>query len=224
MIFRHTSAEPGLWRGWLHNGQSVEVSWGGNYWKFGAGVLIHSNDDDQGDRMLAVSLWKLSVYFPLGIVRKPYQVGDEPQWSAFGYQEEGLWLHWGAKRKGYDWPFALFTVSYEQQLADGEWVSVFDNDAKPNTEAHPYRYVLQSGEEQNRTATVSKRRHVLSRRGLHWLGWPVTIKESIDVNFDAEVGERTGSWKGGCTGCGYDLRPGETMLQSLRRMEAERKF
>ncbi len=38
------------------------------------------------------------------------------------------------------------------------------------------------------------------------------------------VGERTGSWKGGTIGCGNDLLPGETMEQSLRRMERDRTF
>lgn len=30
--------------------------------------------------------------------------------------------------------------------------------------------------------------------------------------------------KGGCTGCGYDIKPGETPLECLQRMERERKF
>lgn len=50
------------------------------------------------------------------------------------------------------------------------------------------------------------------------------MSRSIDVEFNAEVGERTGSWKGGCIGCGYQMNPNETPLQALRRMEAERKF
>lgn len=44
------------------------------------------------------------------------------------------------------------------------------------------------------------------------------------VEFDDEVGERTGSWKGGCTGCSYEWERNETMLSALRRMEATRKF
>lgn len=47
---------------------------------------------------------------------------------------------------------------------------------------------------------------------------------AIDVQFSDEVGERTGSWKGGTIGCGYNMLPGESPLDTLRRMEAERKF
>ena len=107
---------------------------------------------------------------------------------------------------------------------DGTWADVFNHKVVPYSETHPYTYVLRSGEVQKRTATISKRRHILGRRVLRSLGWPVHISESIDIEFSDEVGERSGSWKGGCIGCSYELRPGETMEQSLRRMEAERKF
>ena len=47
---------------------------------------------------------------------------------------------------------------------------------------------------------------------------------NIDVQFDGEVGERSGSWKGGTVGCGYDKLPHESIEQCLRRMEKEREF
>ena len=103
-------------------------------------------------------------------------------------------------------------------------MSVFDDTAKPYTETHPYSYLLRSGEVQHRTATVSKRRHVLTYRALKALGWPRWVRESIDVQFSDEVGERSGSWKGGCVGCSWDIQPGETMEDALRRMETVRKF
>jgi len=49
-------------------------------------------------------------------------------------------------------------------------------------------------------------------------------RRTIAVEFNEEVGERTGSWKGGVLGCGYDMKPGETRLECLRRMERERRF
>ena len=39
-----------------------------------------------------------------------------------------------------------------------------------------------------------------------------------------EVGKKKGSWKGGCIGCSYDLKPGETPEECLKRMEKEREF
>ncbi|QEW27846.1 hypothetical protein [Roseovarius indicus] len=234
MIFKHTSSEPGLWRGWLKNGQSVEISTSKHGWDFGGGVHVHSNDEDRGDRMLFLKFWRLTVVLPLGVIDHPWPAMDGPQWSAYASKEFGLTFHWGLRRKSFDWPWDWHTLAYEMQLPkhekqigpddEGAWVDVFNREAEPYKEHHPYTYTLKNGTVQERVATVSKRRHVLTWRAFKSLGWPFWIKESIDVEFDGEVGERTGSWKGGTIGCGYDLRPGETMLDALRRMEGERIF
>lgn len=62
-----------------------------------------------------------------------------------------------------------------------------------------------------------------------WFRWfrlpfPWKTRQSIDVHFSDEVGDAAGSWKGGVIGTGWDMLPGETMEQTLRRMEAERRF
>ena len=46
----------------------------------------------------------------------------------------------------------------------------------------------------------------------------------IEIEFDKEVGKKKGSWKGGCIGCSYDLKPGETAEECLKRMGKEREF
>lgn len=88
---------------------------------------------------------------------------------------------------------------------------------------YPYRYELKSGEIQKRTATVHVDRMTWRAR---W--WPIIpiqkIRTSINITFSDEVGDGSGSWKGGCTGCGYEMLHGESPEQTLRRMERERKF
>lgn len=94
-------------------------------------------------------------------------------------------------------------------------------------ESFPYQYTLRSGDVQIRTATVTVGRMSWAwRMPARWFGiwWPRKVRTSINVDFSGEVGERTGSWKGGTIGCGYDLRLGESPEQCLRRMEQERKF
>lgn len=93
-------------------------------------------------------------------------------------------------------------------------------------ESFPYRYTLRSGDVQDRTATVTTDRMTWCWRLPWMLGvwFPKRVRTSINVEFSDEVGERSGSWKGGTIGCGYDLRPGETPEQCLRRMERERTF
>jgi hypothetical protein len=91
------------------------------------------------------------------------------------------------------------------------------------TEIYDYTYVLKSGKVQNRKANVYVSRMTWLMR---W--YPVLpfkkVRTCIEISFSDEVGEKTGSWKGGCVGCGYEMKPGETPLETLRRMERERKF
>lgn len=115
-----------------------------------------------------------------------------------------------SERKGHRKPF-LDTFDARKQI-----------EADVSIQA-PYTYALKQGVSQRRLATVHCIRMEWRTR---W--WPLIprrkVRTSIQVAFSEEVGEGTGSWKGGCTGCGYDMLPGETMLACLRRMEAERKF
>ena len=65
-----------------------------------------------------------------------------------------------------------------------------------------------------------------SYRESRWLRWTSLfekLRTSIRVKFSDEIGEQSGSWKGGCTGCGYDLLPDETAEHCFRRMERNRK-
>jgi hypothetical protein len=88
----------------------------------------------------------------------------------------------------------------------------------------PYHYKLQSGQVQARLATVRVERRTWVWRWCAWLGWPRHIVTSISVDFDEEIGERCGTWKGGTVGCGYTMQLGETPEACLRRMEIERLF
>lgn len=88
----------------------------------------------------------------------------------------------------------------------------------------PYTYTLRNGIAQHRTATVSGEEREWRWTWLKWLPWPRKVRRSIDVQFSDEVGEKTGSWKGGVVGCGWDWKHGETLEQALRRMEREQKF
>jgi len=89
---------------------------------------------------------------------------------------------------------------------------------------YPYVYRLKSGKIQERIATVKVEEREWRMRWLRWTTRFNKVRRDIAIDFNDEVGERTGSWKGGCTGCGYNLNPGETPLECLRRMEKERKF
>lgn len=116
------------------------------------------------------------------------------------------------------------------------------------TESHPYTYVLKKGFVQHRIATIRVEEREWRQLWLKWTNLFSKKNRDISVEFSyggpikrevlfekqmhkkenpehtGEVGERTGSWKGGTVGCGYKMLPNETPLDTLRRMERERKF
>ena len=62
------------------------------------------------------------------------------------------------------------------------------------------------------------------RKWLTWTKLGNVVSKVIDVSFSDEVGARKGSYKGGTMGCSYEMKPGETALECLMRMENEREF
>lgn len=166
---------------------------------------------------------------------------DSPKWG-IAYHGSTFWIYRGGKGNlngGNKWwtldaPWRWQWVRTSNLRKDGAW----EHETKGNSkdfykdkwkgiiwnEIHPYTYVLKNGTVQNRNATIK----VAEREWrLHWLKWLPIIKKIskvIEIDFDGEVGERTGSWKGGTVGCSYPLLPHETPLECLRKMEKERKF
>lgn len=144
------------------------------------------------------------------------------------FNRGSLHLRWNKIWKILHAPWEWRHVRHEILMVDGSWYrpgpEEWERPAGRFEERHSYTYVRKNGEVQNRMATIGVEEREWNWRWFLWLGWPRKIRRTIDINFDGEVGERSGSWKGGCMGCGYTLLPGETPLECLRRMERERKF
>ena len=49
-------------------------------------------------------------------------------------------------------------------------------------------------------------------------------QNEIAVSFSEEMGSQRGSWKGGTIGMNFNMKPGETPRQAIRRMQRETKF
>lgn len=131
------------------------------------------------------------------------------------------WVHLSHTVMRPDGSFVPFVGSWEERQPyrpDGK-----EPDGR-HLETHPYHYLLQNGDVQHVEATISVERREWRLRWLRWTSLFAKVRHSIDVNFSDEVGERSGSWKGGTVGCGYELRPNETPRECLRRMMRDRKF
>lgn len=182
----------------------------------------------------------------------PFKTGinecESPEWGFYIFyhgflSETNLVICLGKKRKYIHFPWNLewYRTSYLLKTdglslfsGAGDWIHEFKgkrkdlHDDKWNgilwEQTYPYIYILESGKVQERLATVKVKEMEWRRRWLPFTSLFNQVIRSIQVEFDQEVGERTGSWKGGTLGCGYELKPNETPYQCLKRMEQERKF
>ena len=88
-------------------------------------------------------------------------------------------------------------------------------------EIYEYTYKLKSGVVQERKAFCHVEKRLWTRK---WLPFQKMVKKSLNFYFNGEVGERTGSWKGGAISSSIKMFNNETEEQAFRRMERERKF
>lgn len=197
--------------------------------------------------ILGIRLW--NWFKTIAFIKPNY---DRDPWHSWGvcYSDRALHLRWGNKTKIFWMPWDYGSnIRNEVLTVKGTWSpasNVLEGIARKalikagvdrqdlwslkipdNREMHEadYSYTLKSGEIQKRKAKFYVEEREWRWRLFHPFAiGPKIVSKSISIEFDDEVGERTGSWKGGTIGCGYEMKPGETPLQSLRRMEAERKF
>lgn len=160
----------------------------------------------RGWARLGFGLGSLNVSFPWH-----KSVPDEGQCSGprYGFQfyEDLAWIRWGMPTGRFKTdPVKAFSMPWAWKHRKHEVLS--------EPEAHSYVYTLRSGLVQVRTATIKHERRL-------WTRWWIPFRRvgnAIDVDFDKGVGERV------IYGCGYEMLKGETPLQTLRRMERERRF
>lgn len=86
-------------------------------------------------------------------------------------------------------------------------------------EQHDYTYVLESGERQEVTATIYPYRQIWRR---WWLPHK-RVHEGIHIEWSESIGEEVGTYKGGTLATGFLSKPGETPLETMRRMERDYK-
>lgn len=169
------------------------------------------HEHKQGWVRLGFGLFTLAFAFPW-----PWVVPDDYQCSGprfgFCFFQDGLHLSWGKAHGKRDDPFKIIQMPWGWRHRKHEVLT--------EPQQFSYTYRLRSGEVQKRIATVKEERRLWTRP---WLPYK---RESryIDISFDNEVGERSGSWKGGVMGCNYEMLPAENAHMTLRRMERERRF
>ncbi len=210
-----------------------EISWK----RWGAAFnFIFDHDAEYGSPWmlhLHFLLLNLFIHFPFAFRPASKKEAYMREWQQFGFSlcDDAVHFHWNERIKIWNLPwFSSVHQRHEVRRADGSWVPFvgsWEQGKEPDGREEftfPYTYRLRSGELQNRNATVYVYRRAWRPKGFTWTGLFEKQRQCIDVAFDDEVGERSGSWKGGCVGCSYEMLPGETPETTLRRMERERTF
>lgn len=169
------------------------------------------HEPTEGWVRLGFGLFKFAFSFPW-----PWVVPDDYQCSGptfgFSFFDDLLFIRWGKSHGRRDDPSVAIRMPWSWRHRKHEILT--------EPETHPYTYTLRSGEVQQRTATIKVETRLWTRP---WLPRK-RVSRYIDVHFNDEVGERSGSWKGGTIGCSHEMLPGESALDTLRRMELEEKF
>jgi hypothetical protein len=220
---------------WRDGKRSFRMSWGEvSFGTPGWALSLHLFGDPN-HFSLQIHIWRIvNAYIRLPFLarfaREPKEMMET--WGVSYASEAGaLFVRWGARSKIFT-PFwrKWEHISHDVQRRDGSWVPYvgsWESGKEPDgrhVEQYPYHYLLRSGEKQDRTATIFVDRRIWRLKLLRWTRRFQRVRVSIDVTFSDEVGERSGSWKGGTIGCSYDLRPGEMPRECLKRMESERRF
>lgn len=190
--------------------------------------------------VLGLSLGWISLYLTLPFPAKSEPVDDILDKWGVRLDAEVAAFEWGPKRKFFwwypwrherrrSWMLGAHGLWIQQSgPGSAQWVPWYDDPILWNS-SHPYIYKLESGSYQQRIAKIGLLRdertcRFLNKTTFPW-PWPLrTVTDYIEVQFSDEVGERSGSWKGGCIGCSYRILPSESPYETLKRMERERKF
>lgn len=226
---------------WLDRGE-WNFTWGSINWRrsFGAGLILFDDEDSSGGRYsikIAPIFFSLFINTAFRRAEPPKEVVEAWGFSFIDNRFDGLFLNWGDAVKIVYMPWHWHHVITEVRGADGAWRKKIDDyeERRPGysyadfrqVTTHPYSYRLRSGVRQEVDATI-----FVERRTWRWLWFgtkvalpfPRKTVPVINVTFSGEVGERSGSWKGGTIGCTFAIEPFETAVEALRRMEVERKF
>lgn len=221
---------------WEYNGKWIHFYLG---WQFDISFEICGYFDNRPRINLDLFFFSLTLILPF---RNKWTDECDPPKYGISYHHQTIWIFRGGKGNmngGNKWwtfyvPWMPSWVRTSNLRKDGTW----EHETKGNRkdfykkewdevlwkETHPYTYTLRSGKVQERLATIKVEEREWRWHWFKWLPLTKMVRKTISVNFNDEVGERTGSWKGGTTGCGYELFPGETPYECLKRMESERKF
>ena len=214
---------------WRINKDSIDFNWGYFVPEKGFELMVYHNRYEDTKISFGICLgWG---YFSIKVPCNKETI-ESPDHSKYGISIHSLslWIYKGKKYISWEFPyFNLKLKSTEVIDNNGDWYALqkgedgwdLKNDGKLSITKIPFTYTLRSGEIQERIATIYTEKRTWCRK---WFPFLKKTSTSLDVEFDKEVGEETGSWKGGTVGCSCEKFDDETVEEAFQRMINKRKF
>lgn len=88
----------------------------------------------------------------------------------------------------------------------------------------PYEYTLNDGKVQRCIGMYHIEEREWRPRATYWLPIFKITRKDLEIKLTDEIGEKSGTWKGGCTGFGRAILPGEDPHTAYQRIMKESKF
>lgn len=205
---------------------SIEFTWG--YISFGGGPELQLDHTyEYGVPRLCFWFFWIVFHVELPFIKQRYDdVNNSPRYG-FSYHDKSIWWHWNLGFWAFHMPWDWQHVRHTILSPDGSVccdANDLENSWEPPEEIkeiHDFTYRLKTGEVQHRKATIYGGEREWRWRWFQWLPFPRMIRRTISIGFDEEVGNRSGSWKGGILGMGKEWLKGESMADSLKRVESD---
>jgi hypothetical protein len=145
---------------------------------------------------------------------------------AWNHRRASFSMPWGWNRQRGDYQPEYMDVAGEWHSQDIQPRDYYTDEHNaelgplPWSEEYTFHYMTRGGEAQHVRTTVERER----RTDTYRVFGRVTrrrVQDLIAIKFHEEVGNQRGSWKGGVTGTGCAMKPGETPGETLRRFQLE---
>lgn len=134
------------------------------------------------------------------------------------------WTQWRFHRFSlYDLDGALFWEQFEGDRKKGMEHFTIQREAEEKCPSVCFEFDDYDGKRIQAKTHIEQREWKFGEKWFKWLSLfkPNKVIRSLDINFSEEVGPEKGSWKGGTTGHGIDMLPGELHEQAFLRYCAE---
>lgn len=183
--------------------------------------------DNRARIIIGLIFFRLTLISPFK--NKLSEVCDPPTYGV-KIHHDNFWIYKGSNN-WFTWELPFFSsklVGFRVRLENFSWsddksicgISFLDEEEIAYWESK-YKDPF-DGEVVN--AKVSWYEREWRPKWLTWTGLFKTVKWSINVEFDKEIGRGKEDYYGGVVGCSYDMFEWEHPIDCLKRMERERKF